>query len=62
MNPEDFVTELSHLKAVLMVEGKVDMVRFNKLYQTAQDLMLKGERVNKELMEEFLYFRNIVEQ
>lgn len=61
MNPEHFVTELSHLKAALMVEEKVDMVRFNKLYQTAQDLMLKGERVNKELMEEFLYFRNIVE-
>lgn len=60
MNPEDFITELSHLKAILILDKKVDMNRFNVLYQAAQNAMFKGERINKELMEEFLYFRNLI--
>ncbi|MGY3703419.1 hypothetical protein BW731_11365 [Vagococcus martis] len=60
MMAKDFVEELSHLKAILVLEENVDMGRFNQLYNTAIDQMIQGGRVNKEMMEELLYFRNLI--
>ncbi|APB31208.1 hypothetical protein ACWN6Y_06615 [Vagococcus teuberi] len=60
MMAKDFVDELSHLKAILVLEENVDMARFNQLYNTAIDQMIRGERVNKEMMEELFYFRNLI--
>lgn len=60
MMAKDFVDELSHLKAILVLEENVDMARFNQLYNTAIDQMIRGGRVNKEMMEELFYFRNLI--
>lgn len=62
MMAEDFVDELSNLKAGLVLAEGIDMESFNKLYDTAVDLMIQGGRADKEMMEEFLYFRNLLEE
>lgn len=62
MPVEEFVNELSQLKAVLVLKQGIDLERFNQLYNEATQFMIEGKQVNKQMMEEFFYFRNQIEQ
>ncbi|MGX4685960.1 hypothetical protein JNUCC83_03575 [Vagococcus sp. JNUCC 83] len=58
MPVEDFVNELSHLKTILVLKRGIDMERFNQLYNEAIQCMIEGKQIDKQMMEEFIYFSN----
>jgi len=61
MTAEELVKELSQLKVILVMHEGIDINRFNRLYDLAINAMLSNETNIKELIEEFFYFRTLVD-